>query len=242
MSAQVLTDVQLLLGSMELGPFSGSFDQTIEATMREANNLAGRGYTIVLPGLTRATAQIDGHADYASGAVSSTFNTTQIGAQFAFSVVPSGTAAVAGDSATLMRGRLANMKMLTGPVGEVADFSMGLVSDTAPVDGYLAATLASRTTSGLTGTAVQVGAVSASQRLYAALHVTAAAGTNLAVKIQSAPLANFASPTDRITFSTVSAVGWQHSSVAGAITDTWWRALVTIASVTFTFAVTFGIA
>lgn len=241
MSAAVLTNVQLLMGGFELGPFTGSFDVSETAAMVPALNFGALGYNVVVPGVFTAAASLKGHSDFATGAVNATFGSSSKGSQFAYSVLPVGSATVAGDPAFLMRGLLSQMKMYIGKTGDIADFEMSLAGDTAGADGFVLAPLASRTTAGLTGTSVTAGAVSATQRAYAALHVTVAAGTNLVVKVQSAPASNFASPTDRITFSTVSATGWQFSSVAGPITDTFWRALVTIASVTFTFAVTMGI-
>lgn len=238
MAAFALTNVQLLLGSMELGPFSGGFDTSVEAAMQEANNFAALGYSVKVPGLTSASATINGHADYATGAVSQTFNGTQKGAQFAFSVLPLGSASAAGDPAIFMRGILGKMAMLTGKVGDVADFQMDLTGDTAEVDGWVAMPLATR--GALTGTAVQMGAVTATRRLWAAVHVTAGTFTNLVVTIESDTV-GFPSPTTVITAATVSATGWQFLSVAGPITDDYFRAKTTIGSGTATCCVVMGV-
>ena len=244
MAAGVLTDVTLLVNGMDLSPFSGEFTLDEMAAMQEANNYAGRGYEIVLPGLFSAAATINGHADFASGAVSSTFNSSSRGAQTGVSILPAGSGSVEGSQCSFLSGRLQSMKMLTGAVGSVAGFSMAFVSDAAEVEGFVSAPLASRTTSGLTTTGQQiVGGVPDGKRMYAALHVTDAAGTNLAVKIQSDDNADFTSATDRITFSTVSATGWQFGSVAGPLTgEEHWRTVVTIASSTFTLATVLGVA
>jgi hypothetical protein len=70
-----------------------------------------------------------------------------------------------------------------------------------------------------------------------------AAGTNLAVKVQSDDNGGFSSATDRITFSTVSASGWQLGSVAGnLVTETFWRVTGTIGTGTFPWFCAFGIA
>lgn len=103
-----------------------------------------------------------------------------------------------------------------------------------------------RTASG-NGVGVQLGAIGASQRLYANLHVFSISGTGtptLTVKVQSGVDNTFATPTDRITFSAATALSGQSSSVLGAITDTWWRAVWTISGTTpsFLFAVSAGIA
>jgi hypothetical protein len=100
-----------------------------------------------------------------------------------------------------------------------------------------------RTTSG-TGTSYQLGAVPAGQRLYGALHVTAASGgtPTLVVKLQSASTSG-GSYTDRLTFTTATATTEQWSSALGAITDTWWRTTWTISGTgpSFTFGVSAGI-
>ena len=241
-SPQVLTDVQLLMGAYDLSPFSGAFDHSAEATFLPARNFAGLGYEIILPAGIKATSSITGNADLQTGGVSVVFNTSQAGSQHAYTINPAGSTAAAGQQVTMVRGRLAKGKPHGGNVGAVSDFSLNLESDDAPVEGFLGAPHVSYTTSGLTGTAVALTGPTAAQRLYAALHVTAAAGTNLVVKVQSDNGAGFATPTDRITFSTMSAIGWQWLSVAGDLsTETHWRVVATVASGTFTFACSFGV-
>jgi len=243
MPAGVLTDVTLLVNGMNLSPFSGEFTLDEMATMKAADNFAARGYAVFIPGVGSAAGTIGGHADYAAGAVSSTFTTASRGTPAGVSILPTGSAAVEGDQCSFMSSRFATMKMLTGNVGDVADFSMSFTSDAAEIEGFVSAPLASRTTSGLTTTGQLItGGVPADRRMYAALHVTAAAGTNLAVKIQSDDNSGFSSAVDRITFSTVSATGWQFASVAGPlVAETYWRTVVTIASLTFTFATVLGV-
>ena len=80
-------------------------------------------------------------------------------------------------------------------------------------------------------TAFNVGAVSASQYLYAGLHVLENQGTSptLDLKIQSDDAAGFGSATDRVTFTQATTRGSQYATrVAGAITDTYWRASWTL--------------
>lgn len=86
-----------------------------------------------------------------------------------------------------------------------------------------------RTASG-NGAGLQLGAVSATQSLYAVLIVPAAAGGTLDVVIESDDNGGFTTPVTRITFTqvTTSAIAY-YASVAGAITDTFFRARWTIA-------------
>jgi hypothetical protein len=102
-----------------------------------------------------------------------------------------------------------------------------------------------RTTTG-TGTGQQIGAVTATQRMYANFHAMSVSGStpSLAVKIQSSVDNTFGSPTDRITFTTATGLTSQASNVLGAITDQWWRAVWTITggAQSWLFAVSAGIA
>jgi hypothetical protein len=81
---------------------------------------------------------------------------------------------------------------------------------------------------GSSATPLVLGAVAATQGVYAALHVTAAdASAALVVKVQSDTI-NFPSPTDVILFSTFNTVGAEVKSAMGANTDTYWRCSWTI--------------
>lgn len=94
------------------------------------------------------------------------------------------------------------------------------------------------------GTAVQLGAVSASQRIYCNLHALGFTDGSMTVKLQSNVDNTFGAPTDRITFNAVTGLGGQASSLLGPVTDTWWRATWTITggvTHSFLFAVTAGI-
>ena len=105
---------------------------------------------------------------------------------------------------------------------------------------------ATRTTDS-SGTARQLGAVSATQYLYASLHVLAVSGTatpTLTVKVQSDNAEGFGSAADKITFTGATAIGAQFAApVAGAITDDWWRInwAMTGTNPSFTFVVLVGI-
>lgn len=87
-----------------------------------------------------------------------------------------------------------------------------------------------KTTSG-TGTAYQVGAVGATQKLYAAAHCFLLNAGNVTLAIESSADAGFSSPTTRITFSAFSApvTALWATPVSGPITDTYWRAKWTLA-------------
>lgn len=86
-------------------------------------------------------------------------------------------------------------------------------------------------TSSASGTARELGAVGATQKLYASLHVlSVSAGDTIDVVVQSDDAEGFASPTNRITFAQASAAGSEWATpIDGAILDTWYRCSWTVA-------------
>lgn len=128
-------------------------------------------------------------------------------------------------------------------VGDVLPFSVSADGSGLLIRGTLIHN-ATKTTTG-TGTAFQLGQVSAVQKLYASLHVLAVSGGSptLDVLVQSDTV-GFPSPLTKVTFSQAVAIGSQWSvPLAGAITDDYWRVSYTIGGSTpsFLFAVTVGI-
>lgn len=67
------------------------------------------------------------------------------------------------------------------------------------------------------GSEVQLSTVTAAQSLYASIHLIAFTGTDITFKVQS-DATGFASPTDRITFTQLTAAGSESKSSLGPIT------------------------
>jgi hypothetical protein len=154
-------------------------------------------------------------------------------------------AAADGDRAFLFRA-IAGAYAPGGELGGMLKFSLKAQASAGPlVKGNILHPATARTASG-NGTGRQLGAVGATQRIHAALHVLALSGAapTLDVKLQSDNGSGFASPADQITFAQKTAAGYEWASAAGAITDDWWRAIWTIGggSPSFTFVLVAGIA
>jgi len=140
---------------------------------------------------------------------------------------------------------LHNSYVPSGAVGEMFKFSAGGNSAADRlVSGTILHPATARTASG-NGTARQIGAVSATQKVYGSLHVLAASGTSptLDVVVESDDAGGFASPATVLTFSQFAAIGAERQSASGAITDDYWRVTYTIGgtSPSFTFVVVLGI-
>ena len=245
MATQTLTNAQVFIGANDLTGFTGQLDTGSQCAMRDAPNLGAYGFRIVTPGIHSSEQTITGNDDYdAATSIGRVLNVAQRGAQFPFGIVQAGTAAVAGSSALLGQGLLSKLGRLIGATGDVAGFQATVTGDQPLVYGVGGAPLASR--GAHTGTSLQLGAVGTGptgvdQRLWAALIVTAASGTNLAVTIQSDNATGFPSAATALTFSTVSAASAQFTSVAGPITDDWFRVSASVSSGTFTYAVLLGV-
>lgn len=135
-----------------------------------------------------------------------------------------------------------------GAVGEMNPFSLmaqgargnGTLSAGA-VRGRLLKAKGSISSTGATGQVFELGAVGATQHLYASAHCFAI-GTSFTLQIQSDTASNFPTPTTQMTIGSITAVGGTWGTrVAGAITDTWWRVNVSACSGTSQIAVVVGI-
>lgn len=134
---------------------------------------------------------------------------------------------------------------LLGQLGDVAPWSGNWVSSAPMPRGVVLHPPGTARTSTGNGTAVEHVAVGATQRLYASLHVLSVSGSGsptLTVKVQS-DTSGFPSATDQITFDAATAVGGQWKSVAGPITDTFYRVSWTISgsSPSFLFVCAVGV-
>lgn len=127
-----------------------------------------------------------------------------------------------------------------GDYGEAAPFTL-TASGTNGVGvkrGQLAlAKTASISSTGAIGSGVQVGAVGASEYLYATLHVFPTAGTTITIDVESDDNAGFTTATSRGTIGPITTTGgtWM-TRVAGAITDDYFRFNVTAVTGSFTAA------
>jgi hypothetical protein len=154
-----------------------------------------------------------------------------------------GGSATEGSPAYLLQA-LKHQYSLLGQIGELAPFSVqGSCRDAVGVvRGQLAKEKGSVSATGATGTALELGSVSASQYVYATFHVFGTPGTTITAVVESDDADTFGSATTRITFGPITTAGGTWGTrVAGSITDTWWRLRVTAITGTFTVAAAIGI-
>lgn len=115
---------------------------------------------------------------------------------------------------------------LGGSVGDLLRFSVSL-SASGGIGAVRGTVMANATLNATdAGTAFEMGAVGASAKLYAGLHVLSASGTapTLDVVVESDDAEAFLDPVTRITFGQKTAIGSEWATpVGGALTDDWWR-------------------
>lgn len=130
-----------------------------------------------------------------------------------------------------------------GKVGDAAPFAVSMLQTddvTGLLRGQLAKTKGNVSATGQLGSIMTtLGAVGATQFLYAAFHVFTA-GTTITVQVQSA-VTNFATITTRATIGPITTAGGTFlTRVAGPITDTFWR--LNVSNITGTFSVAGAVA
>lgn len=185
------------------------------------------------PGLKTATVQVEGY--YNSTDYDAALASTIAGSDKLITVCRNSTE---GALAYFLNSVHASYEPLKGNVGELAGFSAGGVNRRQPLcRGNLLFNQSSLSSSS-NGTGQQLGAVLSTQTVYAGLHVLAVddPADTLDVVIQSDDNGSFTSATNRITFTQASAIGSEFKTLAGAITDDYWRVNYTITGSTPSFA------
>lgn len=139
---------------------------------------------------------------------------------------------------------LQNQYNLQGDLGEMFAFTVDANAAGKLVRGTIELKQSALASSG-NSTGRQLGALSSSQTMWAAIHVTgvgSGAQTFDAI-VQSDDNGSFTSATNRITFTQLTAIGSELKSVVGAVADDYWRINYTITGSTpaFTVVVVLGI-
>ena len=242
MAIQYWQDMSILVGSQEMAGNAKNISLSTEVAALDTTALNTTGNMTFVGGLKSGSVAISEFMqDFAEGGVDDTLNGLLGTAGVVKSIC---TATADGSPAYLLKSIPLTYTPLTGAVGDLAMGSISGSSSTGPVVRGLVLHPSTARTTSANGTGRELGAVTATQSIYAALHVTASSGTpSVVIKVQSDDNADFTTPTDRITFATATGKTSQLLSLAGAVTDTHWRVIWTVSGGTpsLTFTVTAGI-
>lgn len=196
-------------------------------------------------GLESVAASVTGFLQLGSGLVEETLWTSLSTARQVVTCTPDG---AAGSVAYFFQSRSFKFTPFDGKVGDLAPFSLDIKGvrgngtlSVGAVRGRVLAAKGTVSATGVLGSSYQLGALSASQYLYAALHVFSA-GTTITVVLESDADSGFASPTTQATFGPLTTTGGTWATrVVGAITDTYYRLRVTAITGSFSVAGVAGI-
>ena len=244
MPKTILTNVRTFALGVDLTSQSNKVELSAEFEDKDTTNYASQGWKEVVGGLGSAEISAEGQWEAADDTKVDNASWSHLGGVGPWSVSANNAASV-GDLA-YFTSALRSGYTLFDAVGEVAPWSGTAKSSWPLVRGQFAHPPGTARTATGTGTGLNVGAVAAGRRMYAALHVLSASGTtpSITARVESSVDNTFASPTTRLTFTAATAAGGQALRTDGtAITDTWWRLAWTISGTTpsFLFVASLGI-
>lgn len=244
MPKTVLKNVRCFAVGLDLTSHSNKLELTSEVEEKPTTNYGSDGWSEVVGGL--ASSSIAGEGQWEAGDAAPVDDATwaQLGGVGPWSVSANNSAAVGG-LCYFTRAMRADYTLL-GTVGDVAPWVSTAKSSWPLVRGQFAHPPGTARSADGSGSGLELGAVPAGRRLFAALHVLSVAGTtpSLTVRVESSTDDTFADPTTRATFDAAAAAGGQIVRTDGsAIADTWWRLAWTVTGTTpsFLFAAALGI-
>lgn len=245
MATRVSTHIVPLLGALDLTSITkGAQFADLQAAEVDFTNYAAGGYKEFKTGIISGGMTVDLFQDYAAGVLD---DSVTAGSSYAFSgVVPATPGTVAeGDIAFVASGSATQYSPRNGAVGDAAAAQITLPWSSRFAYGRVGHPSAARTANG-NSTGIALAGPSASQYMVANLHVIAYSGfTSVAIKIVSDDSSGFSSATDRLTFTSVTAIGGEYKTAVGSsgwATETHHRVAWTVTgSGSITFAVTLGV-
>lgn len=245
MAIQVLTNAKLWIAGYDFTGDVNALALKYGAEMKDKTNFGSGGFRERIPGVKSFSFQHEGFVTFGAGNVDEQiFSNFFAVKNIVTSIDPKGGGAE-GD--VCFTGQVETSQYMPGAKhGEVLAFSVSGESDG---DELVRGTLMANryVTANGNGPVVQLGAVAAAQKVYGGLHflanITGSGTPRCNVTVESAPAANFASATTRLTFTSATAAGAEWQNANGAITDTWWRVkyVLTGSSPSFPIVATVGI-
>lgn len=232
MAKYVFTDGKVFLGGYDFSSHTNSVTLDITVDEQEVTTLQSGGFKERLGGLKDSSLSLDGFFEAGTEKPDALLG-ANIGNEVICTIVPD---AGTGNTAYFLKSRIFSYQLF-GAIGEVAPFNLSkshssdiVVRGTIDIDGSITAT-------GNT-TGRQLGAVSSTESIYAAIHCYGVSGTStptITFTLESDDNASFTSATTRATFTDITAITSEIKSVSGAITDDYWRLAYTVSGTTPSF-------
>jgi hypothetical protein len=228
----LLSDCKVWLGGYDLTGESNKVAMSLSQAELD-NGRFGDGAEAFYPGLFQAEADVDGFWSAGSGSPDHVLGGLRVAVpdrtEWPLTVAPPGAPGSAGADGNLaytIRGAQFSFNV-SGAHGEILPFTFRSLLRQGSV--YRQTILLPKATysSTTTGTGRQLGAVLVTQKLVTSLHVFAVTGGTWTLTIESDDNSGFTTPTVRQTFTAATAITRQTIETNGAITDDWWRAVLT---------------
>lgn len=233
MAVQAVLNQQIVLADFDASCRITDYTGTVDVDAKETTTVCSTGWSEFIAGIKRWQLDVNGFVDFDADNVDSKLGVSGAlgGSIIPVTVCPTANGGADGEIAFTGRGLETQYQILSGAPGEIAPFSLTAMGLSQPLvrGTVLSASGTARTVSG-SGTGRLLGALSATQSMFLALHVVAISGTpTFSVVLESDDNALFTSPTTRLTSASYSAAtGSEWQSVPGAITDTYWRVKWTV--------------
>lgn len=236
MSEYVLVDVTSYVGGFNFTTKMNSIALSLSADELDSTVFGTGGYRTRKGGLKDVNAELAGYWD--SEADSAAYSSLGI-ANEAVSISPTG---VEGDTAFLWRGEKFTYTAF-GQIGPLTPFGVSMMGshNQGVARGTYLKSQGNVSATGAVGTAYELsGGLSSGFQLYSHFHVFSA-GTTITAVVESADNDEFTDATTRLTHSGLTSVGSDVKSVAGPITDTFFRVRVSAITGTFSVACAIGV-
>ena len=239
MATFALTDCTIWLNDVELSPISNAYELSMDAAVLDVSTF-GDSWRQVLMGNRMATWSATGWWDTANNQGQRQWDSFE--SPPAQPVLTVSDAGDEGDVAYLSEPEAVTVSR-SGQYGEAAGMMIGGGTRGRVYRGIISLGMQSITGS-TNGTGVQfAGGVAAGEVVAMAVHVTADDGTSVDVILESDDNAGFTSATTRATAAVTGTTYTFLETVAGAVTDDYWRVrTASLVGTSFTIGAAIGIA
>ena len=227
MAKFVWKDAAVIVGGVDLSCDTSATAVQLSTSAEDVTAFCDDGVREYIPGLKNAEFSHEGFWDPLV-----TADSVYARIRSATTVIPTSFAVTKTVGARAYTGRTLHTAYAEqAEVGSPYNYSASGVLSGTVARGFLVHLAATEVTATGDGTAVQVGAAGAGDRVFSALHlleITGGTAPTVAVTADSDVASGFASGTTRLTHATLDAVGSDWQTLAGPVTDTWWRSSYTI--------------
>lgn len=228
MTKEIWRSSAYFVGAVDLTSQTSRLDFEAMVEEKDITTFGSGGAKEVIGGLESAHLSGGGYVDFGHAYDIDREAYTNRRAILPHTVGPSNSGSAVAATAYVVKSLSTSIKLLT-TVGEVLPWEVSASGSSQSGKGAFLVSPATAVTTTTNGTAVQVGAVTSGKRMLATLHVLARSGTaTLDAVVQSDDNSGMTTPTAQITFTQMNATGAQFASVAGPITDSYWRAALTV--------------